>query len=466
MKNRYIITLFSLFFLANVFAMDFDSFNKIESAQTNSLSKWTGLAPAKLGELTTFIDKASKVKPLAIGEIKTDGTLCAHCPKHMQLSGDINKVLAEMKKDPKVAAEEEIPININRLNFMFYQVKSLQDDGSVSCSRYMDYTKDLKATRLDGDMELMAENVFKFEGASAIQIMDPKKEEIVYYYRGEGDQKNIIVQAILTKDGGKFRYYYYRPTEFEKNPYGLPSMGGAEAADATVKKFKVEQNMAPKTGDIRKPEDKIEEKNKFSVDIDPTLETKMKIIPKNLYVAKAEMSQNIGGVNGVRVGADSNLSLKGNKAAVHISDEEGYQYVKVDLMTSLKGNTTRTITVPYEVTLGVKEDKDSMKVKGNFVDSSINQIVTLSLTDGVTTHLRTELKRDKLTNINSYAVAKDFSIAKDEMATVAVGSNETKNKYVSFQHRKVIKDNITMVLDVRFNQQSRASVMYQLKARF
>ncbi len=224
--------------------------------------------------------------------------------------------------------------------------------------------------------------------------------------------------------------------------------------------------MAQKAGDIRTPEDKVEEKNKFSVDVDPTLETKMKIIPKNLNVAKAELSQNIGGVDGVRVGADSKLSLKGNEAAVHIADEAGYQYVKVDVITSLKGDTTRTITVPYEVTLGAKDDKEAMKVKGNVVDSTTNQIVTLSLTDSVTTHLRTEFKRDKLTNVNSYAVAKDFSINKDEMATVAVGSNETKDKYVSFQHRKAIKDNITMVLDVRFDENKRASVMYQLKARF
>lgn len=464
MKCCYFITFFAVFLITAAHAVD--PIAQVEATQASTVSKLTGLTPEKINELTTFIDNAKKAKPVAFSETTVDRD-CAHCPRHLQLSGDINKVLEEMKKDPKLVAEDEVPISINRLRFMYYQVKSREEDGSISCSRYLDYTKDLKPTTLDGDMELMAENVFKFEGAAAVQIMDPTKEEIVYYYRGEGAQRNVIVQAVLGKDGGKFRYYYYRPTEKEKNPYNLPSMGVEGPVDATVKKPKAPVLPTIKADPVIKTaQDKIDDKNKFSVDVDPTLETKLVVIPKNLNVAKASISQNIGGEEGVRIGADSKLSLKGNEASINLQNEEGYQYVKVDVHTSLKGDTTRTITVPYEVTLGVKEDKEALKVKGSVVDSTTNQVVTLSLTDSVTTHIRTEFKKDKLTNINSYAIAKDFAIQKDELATIAVGSNEAKAKYISFQHRKAIKDNVTMVLDVRVDENKKASFMYQLKARF
>lgn len=467
MKCCYFILFFALFFSNNLVALDFDGFQKIDNAQ-GAIVKHTGQTEAEMNRLTQFVEKASKLKPTVIAEEELSRD-CSHCPKHIKLSGDINSVLEAMKKDVKVSENEEIPVNINRLKFMFYQVKSIEEDGSIKCSRFMDRTLDLKPTKLDGEMELMAENVFKFDGASAIQIMDPKKEEIVYYYRGEGAQKNIIIQAVLGKNGGKFRYYYYRPTSSETNPYELPSMGEAEAPDVTLKKAKVQPVAAEAvaTGpDTTTTEDKIHAKNKFSLDVDPTLETRLKFIPKNVSVAKAQISQNIGGADGVRVGGDSHLSLKGNVAAIHVANEEGYQYVKVDVTTSLRGETTRTVTVPYEVRLGDKEDKTAMAVKGSVVDSSTNQIVSLALTDSVTTHLRTEIKREKLTNVITYGIAKDFNIAKDELATVAAGSNEFKSKYVSLQHRKAIKDNITMVLDMRVDENKKASFTYQLKARF
>ncbi|MBC7712701.1 MAG: hypothetical protein H7177_05155 [Rhizobacter sp.] len=464
MKFRIFIIFFAVFFITNAKAMDFDTFSKIDEAKNTFATKYSGLSTEKLTELTTFIEKAtakSVEKPKLIGQESTSDSDCSHCPKHVQLAGDINKILDQMKKDPKVGQEEEVPVNINRLKFLYYSVKTRQDDGAVTCNRYKDITPDLKPTKFDGAAELMAENVFKFSGTTAVQILDPKTEEIIYYYRGEGDQRNIIVQAILNKDGGKFRYYYYRPTEEEKNPYGIPSMGSAAIPDVTLKK--AELNL-PKI--IQTSEDKIDSKNKFKLSVDPTLETKMVVIPKNIHVAEAEVSQNIGGADGVRVNAKSHLSLRGNEANMNLQNEKGTSYIQVDVLTNLKGETTRTVTVPYEVKLGAADDKDAVKVTGKMLDSSTQQLVTFALTDSSTSYMRTEFKKDKLTNANSYVVAKDFSIDKDQMATVAVGRNEMQNKYVSLQHRLAVKDNLTMVLDVRVDENKRTSFMYQLKAKF
>ena len=476
MKYCYLILFSVIFFALEARALDFVHFPTIDNAH-KSIAKKSGLETEKLEaqrlkEFTILLERASKAKKTEYMNETLVERDCSHCPKHLKLSGDINSILEVMKKDPKLAANDEIPVSINRLNFMFFQIKSIEEGGSRSCIRYLDRTMDLKPTDLDGDMELMAEDVFKFEGISSIQLMDPKKEEIIYYYRGEGLQKNIIVQAVLKKEGGKFRYYYYNPSEKEKNPFNLPSLSNEVDSEVSLKRKKTNSKVESIGEKITQPslltpEDKIASKNKYMLDVDPKLETRLTIIPKNVKIAKALISHNIGGVDGFRLGADSDLSLKGNTAVIQVADEAGYQYVKVDLLTNLNGETSHSITIPYEVRLFVSENKhEAMTVKGNIVDSTTAQIISLSLTDSLTTLMRSEFKRDKITNMSTYAIAKDFSINKGELATVAVGSNELKSKYVSFQHRKAIKDTITMILDVRIDDNRNASLTYQFNAKF
>ena len=456
MKFGIFIIFFAL--TTSVHALDLTTITNLEDT-SNKLA--TSFIDAEtLTKVETFIEEgmaARKKNPTFLSEESTGREDCNHCPKHVQLSGAINKVLEAMKKNPDLVKNEQVPIEINRLRFMFYQVKTRENDGSIRCNRYQDITPDLRPTKLDGDMQLMAEDAFKFPGVSSLQLMDPKKEEVMYYYHGEGDQKNIIIQAILTKDGGKFRYFYYRPTEKEKNPYNLPSMG-IEPADATVKKKSYE---GPKM--IMTAEDKVDSKNKYELSVDPTLETKMSVVPKNLQIAKGNLSH---GQMGFRLNADSSLSLKGNEANLNFQNEDGKKYIELDVVTTLTGETTTKVSVPYEVRLTSDKDPDKIKLNGRVEDQTTQQTITLALTGESTEHIRTEWKKDKVTSIQTYAVARDFDVRPGEKISVAVGRNEEKNKYVSFQAKKSIKDNLTMVLDVRMDENRRASLTYQLKARF
>lgn len=459
MKFSVFIIFFTLTLATSAHALDLAAITNLED--TSNKFATTFIDAETLTKVETFVTEglaARKKNPEFLGEETSGSQDCNHCPKHIQLSSSINKVLEAMKKNPDLVKNDQVPIEINRLRFMFYQVKTRENDGSIRCNRYQDMTPDLRPTTLDGDMNLMAEDVFKFPGVSGLQLMDPKKEEVTYYYRGEGDQKNIIVQAILTKEGGKFRYFYYRPTEKEKNPYNLPSMGD-EPADATVKKKSYE---GPKV--MLTDQDKIDNKNKYQLSVDPTLETKMSVVPKNLQIARGNLSH---GVSGFRLNADSSLSLKGNQANLNFQNEEGKDYMVVDVLTTLNGETVRKISIPYEVRLtGEKDDKDSVKLNGRVEDQTTQQTVTLALAGDSTEHVRTEWRKDKITSLQTYSVARDFDVRPGEKITVAVGKNEEKNKYVSFQARKTIKENLTMVLDVRMDENRRASVAYQLRARF
>lgn len=458
MKCYFVITIFAFFFFqSKSWAID------LEEAQNKILSNYVD--PMTITKVESFIKdgmEAKKENPKFLMEEEATSRSCSHCPRHMDLANSVNNVLEAMKKNPEVAKHQEIPININRLRFMFYQIKSRDEGGVISCARYRDVTPDLRPTKLDGDMNLMAEDVFKFNGVAAAQLVDSSKEEIIYYYRGEGNQKNIIVQAVLTKDGGKFRYYYYRPTEKEKNPFNLPSMGhDVDAEDATIKK---KQYNGPEMKMTE--QDKIDSKNTFDISVDPTFDTKLNVVPTNLQIAKGNLSQGVGGT-GLRLNAGSSLSLKGNEASINVQSEEGKKFVELDVATGLDGVTTAKVTVPYEVRLSVEDKPEAMKLNGKLEEEMTKQAVTLALTSGTIEHVKTQWKRDKTTQVQTYAVSRGFNITKDEKLTFEVGKNEEKNKYVSFQAATITKKkDVSMVLDVRVDENRKASLRYTLQSRF
>jgi hypothetical protein len=243
MKVPYKTYFFLLIFSVSVFAQGELTLDSLNNRANTLISRTLG-EPEKIEELgkkleTAFKESRSKRQLVYEEEVDSNRNSCPHCPTYMQLTGTINAALQKMKESLKEGEQDAVPIDVNRLNFLFYTVKTRQDDGSFKCDRYRDLTPNLKPTQFDGRFDLMAEDSFKFPFGSELQLLDPKKEEIVYYYRGIGPQKNIIVKAILTKDGGKFQYFYYRPTEKELNPYGLLNLGSEPEEDATVASKKV-----------------------------------------------------------------------------------------------------------------------------------------------------------------------------------------------------------------------------------
>ena len=451
---------------SSVFALGEASLEKIDSKANTLISQNLG-DPTKIEEIGKHLEaafKESRKKREFVYEEHVDNNRlsCTHCPTYIQLTSSINAALQKMK-ETLGSDSEAVATDINRLNFLFYTVKSRQDDGSVKCERFRDVTRDLKPTQFPGRFDLMAEDSFQFPFGSELQLLDPKREEIIYYYRGVGPQRNIVVKAILTKEGGKFQYFYYRPTEDEKNPYRLPSIGTEpEDDDVTLARKKISKQ----SQEDPKPAD--DGKDRFSLVVDPRVETRLKVIPKNVHLAKGEVIQSVMGT-GLKVTGESALSLKGNQASLNLKDEKGYSFVKVDIKTSLKGESTHSIEVPYEVQVtspDVSQPSAGVKASGSFTDSTTATGVKLQITDGVTQYLRAETMRNKSTGVSSYTIARDLPISESSIVTVGVGRNEERKTYGTFQHRKSIKENVTMVLDVRLDQDRKASITYQLKAIF
>ncbi len=425
--------------------------------------------------IAKYIEKTvneKKSRPTLIKEsIVSSRAQCYYCPPHIQLTESINGILQKMKTNASVEAAEDIPVSINKLNLLFYIVKSRMDDGSVTCDRFLDRTRDFVPTSFPGRAELVLEDVFKFDSISQMQLIDPKKEEILYYYRGEGDERNIIVEARLTKDGGRLRYFYYRPISKEENPYNLPDLGDAPN-DVTVKKKSMadgvilKKSAADLEAERQEREAVVEQKaSPFNYAISPKVEMRNKFIPKDVHLATSTLSQGILDT-GISINGSSALSLSGNKAQLNFKNEQGHSYAVLDLHTSLNGRSTRTLIVPYEIKLGDSTNPDGPKLSGHLEDNLAQTMTTFSLTDSTTSYFRTEIRRNKVTGHSSYVVARDFIIGKAEAIAVAVGKNETNASYASLQHRKTIKDNITMVLDVRYDADKKAMLMYQVRAQF
>lgn len=404
-------------------------------------------------------------------EIRNDRT-CSHCPKYLLLTEEVNKIVDKMANDPKQSSEE-LPVKLTKLKFMFYDQAVRDQDNNVQCKRFLDMTPDFKPTKFDGQFKLLAEDVLKFQAVTDIYYKNPNQEETVYYYRGEGSEKNLIVQAVITKDGGKLRYFRYIPSQQEENPYNLPDLDKTTPlkyepgpADNYVLK---NENAAPETSggissgvtggikDILKDKEIGNDnvKLKFKADV----ERRNKYIPNNVHFMEAKVDQEI--VGDIKLQGKSDVSLAGNVAHLSLK-REGKDMVLVDLDTKLNGDTTHKVTVPFDV----RVYDDLPGIKGNVQTSNTGQVLNLTLVDKGIDLVRSEFRRNADTGATSYVLAKDVSIAKNEVVSMQYGKGENNVQYASIKHAKTIKENITLVLDVRYDQEKRASLYYQVSAKF
>lgn len=395
--------------------------------------------------------KQLKGKKLAILEHKSvqDEAACSHCPKYQQLTSQVNKILDAVKNEAEYA---DLPVQVNHLKFQYYMVKSKNAEGEINCHRYMDVTPDLKPTRLDGEMRLIADQVYRFEGITTLQILDPAKEEIIYYYRGTGAESNILVQAVLTKEGSFIRTFRYEDTE-EANPHRLPDLHNKSFYEQKEKS--VTEELMDMAADVPDAKDETGQGNtQLGLKVKPKL--------KGLKIAEGNLEHTFAD-SGLKVKAKSELSAKGNEARILLGSEAGREIVEVQLKTKLNGETEHKLLLPYSVEL---PSLGALNIKGLFTEETKGQSATLAVTDRYSEWFRGEIKRNKELNITTYSVTKDFM--KDEAGSVRVsfGKNEQKSRYISIGHTKTLKDNVTMVMDIKLDENRKATFFYQMKKIF
>jgi len=423
---------------------------------------------SKINELEALVNKVKQAKKenpdfqykLEREEILKSDNSCLHCPKHLLLTEQINKVMDKWARDPSRDLGNEVPVKINRLKFLYYTLALHDQNGKRGCQRFMDITPDLKPTKFDGQFKLIAEDVLRFRDVSEIQYMNPGLEEVVYYYRGEGAGQDIVVQAILTKEGGKFRSFRYTPTEKEKNPYNLPSLDNVNNNDLSNNGSEsVAQKDSPAT--ITPPSSGLIGTDKMGLKFKAEVEKRNKFIPKNVHLIEAHLDHEIAA--GLKVKASSDTSLKGNAAKFALKGEGGNDLVLVDIDTSLSGKTQHRVSVPYSLRM---LEESRVEVKGKIQHETEAQILTMSITDQSIELVRSEYRKNTSNGASSYVIARDFQLNPREALSLQYVKGEDQKKYASLKHAKSLKDNITLVLDVRVGEDKKASLFYQVNAKF
>jgi hypothetical protein len=450
MKSKFLFIIFNIFISSSLLAIE-------------------GLDDAKKKELEDFINKVKNSKEFKDGsynyrlnreyEINNDHT-CVHCPKYLLLTEKVNKVIDKLQNEPNIRDNQELPVKVNKLKFMYYEESLFQEDGKSKCTRFMDYTPDLKPTKFDGQFKLIAEDVLKFNEVSSITYMNPKLDEVVYYYRGEGADKNLIVQAILSKNGGKLRYFRYYPTEQERNPYNLPDLDGHATPIEEASFNPISKLSSPETGLKLEGGNSPGSNDKYGIKIKKEVEMRNKWIPKNVHFVEAYVEKDLGDY---KISGKSDTSIKGNEASMALRDNSK-DLVVVSLESSLTGETKHKVVVPYSVR--VFDDSDSLTMKGRFEKQNDAQIVSASLTDNIQEYVRGELRRNTSNDRVSYVLARDVKYSSNETLSYQIGKDEVHVPFAAIKHSKSIKDNTTLVLDVKVDKDKNYSIMYQVNHRF
>ncbi len=394
-------------------------------------------------------------------EILKNDNLCLRCPKHLLLTEKINKIVEAMAKDPKINDGRELPLKINRLKFLFYTVSRHDENGKPDCQRFMDITPDAKPTTFDGQFQLMAEDALSFSAVTDIYFANANNDEEVYYYRGEGDEKNIVVQAIMTKEGGKLRYFRYTPTEKENNPYNLPDLDTTPSAQVFNPKLPTNFSEIKNAYDndaIKSDPYKFGSEN-MSIEFMKEVEMKNKYIPKDIHFMKGSLHKDIG--FGLVVDSTAKTSVSGFKSKLALKGADGNNLLIVHLEKELTGK--HAVSIPYSIRV---LEESNIKISGKIADETNGQIVTMGISDDVTVWLRSEYRKNKNTDKESYVLARDIPISPKEIYTIQLGHGEDKKSYTALTHTKKIKDNITLILGVRLGEGGNTSVTYGMQGKF
>lgn len=353
-----------------------------------------------------------------------DSKSCIHCPKHMELTKQINNVIAEMAKNPALSAVE-LPPEINKLKFLYYTQLTHDQNGVIRCQRFNDFNPDLKPTKLDGQFQLLLEDAFKFKSVSALQYINPNVDEVVYYYRGEGDKKDVIVQAIMSKSRAKFRYFKYTPKGDEKNPYNLPGM---------------DLNMAPRK------ELTATQKMEFSDVIDrqvkdeASLSIKTNIagsngripLPKDIHLIKASVVKAIN--ENINLNATTDTSLRGNRSEVKLKNGVD-DLLLVSFDTGVNGQTEKSVSIPYTI-----RTLDSLPaISGSVTKSNRGQNLDLSMSGSEQVLV--------------------MSVGRSD------GSTSTSVKHTTMLSSKP-NSNIMMILEVNHDREKKTRIFYTLAGNF
>lgn len=272
---------------------------------------------------------------------------CSSCPKYLDLILEVNKIV-EKTKDTNVQNANEKMIALTKLKFLYYTVKSTDDKNNVTCKTYNQMLPGEKNSYERGSLNLAAEEALALPDVSSVQLYEGKGKEIHYFYRGEGNEADNVIEVVISPDGkATLKYYKY------DNGLNLPSMGDVPT----------EKQVAARGDNY--------------LEMKPSLKTENYILPTDIGF----------GAMGRKYSISEDLDLKNetefgfNKQETNVSvlDKDGNKYLVVEGENITDGKKTVDAVVNYDFDLA----KDSNLKLGTSLGNT-TESVSADLSDGVT----------------------------------------------------------------------------------
>lgn len=424
-----------------------------------------------------------------------DAKPCASCPKYLNLILEVNKIVEKMPDSSVQNANEKI-IALTKLKFLYYTVKSTDEDNKVSCKTYNPMLPGERRSYERGTLSLAAEEALTLPDVANVQLYEGPGKEVHYYYKGEGNEADNVIEVVVMPDGkAVIKYYKY------DNGLQLPTMGAA-----VLKKNEVR-------GDNY-------------IDFNPTVKTESYVLPTD--IGFGEMGTKYSISDDLDVKNKTAFSFNKQETNVSVLDKDGNKYViiegenitdgkkKVDavvnydfdlakdsqvkLGTSL-ANTTETITEDLSegvtnkqsVRLGITDHNNEYVKVRTYVDadgvSSVGIGNKMKVADG-SIGVDYEFGRDgsKIYKVDvldqgvlgnagvnftedmygerSYGVSAGVKLDKSLRLSTDYSRSETGGTSVKVNLQKKISENTSMVLSVGRSREDGASILYQFETKF
>ncbi|MDD4975136.1 MAG: hypothetical protein PHY93_12335 [Bacteriovorax sp.] len=417
-------------------------------------------------------------RPKLIFEDKVDDKPCDHCPKFLNLAQAVNKIVENVKDSDSITEANEQLIQVNKLKFLYYVVRSETDTGEINCKKRGE-KENLRSPMLDGQLKPVTETMMDISSVTEVQYIPKGKEEVYYYYRGEGANSNVIIEVKMNKDGtSRMRYFDYQARDGSTRNLNLPDLPVYQGALA--------KDQSENDG------------NHLDVGID--IKTGKNLLPKDINFVSAKTKSNLA--EDLNIVTDHQVGFNQQSTTISLKNDNGRAVASISGTNITTGKKSVVATLPMEVIL----DADSaMKLNGKVVNEySIGEAegksvmeskraLTLALTDK--NHEYITVKADSTSSgVQAIEVSSKHKVGKSSSLgagykqsnngtrsfninnvakfdnygtlTTSFGGNSNGTKFVETQLEKKISENSSMIVSVKSDSEKETVFMYQLKTVF
>jgi hypothetical protein len=309
---------------------------------------------------------------------------CPSCPKYLDLILQVNKIV-EKSKDASVQENNEKMISLTKLKFLYYTVKSTDEDNNITCKTYNPMLPGERRNYERGSLSLAAEQALSLPDVNNVQLYEGKGKEVHYYYKGEGNEADNVIEVVMMPDGkAVIKYYKY------DNGMNLPTMGDAQF----VKK---EKKLADNY-----------------IDFNPTVKTENYVLPTDIGFGSMGTKYSISDDLDLKNKTDFGFNKQETK--VSVLDKNGNNYLIIEGENITDGKKSVDAVVNYDFDLA----SDSNLKLGTSVGNT-TQSVTEDLSDGVTNK---QSVRVGITDHNNEYIKVKTYVDAEGVSSVGVG-----NKY-------------------------------------